>query len=127
MWNGVRHRHNRLEPKQPFLITLHHCPLVWSFSSSILHVVEAFAVCLPNVNFYALDGFALGVLDGAEDEAGFAVGIVGYLGTVWGGFCFVGVEWSEDCAFGACWWFWVVDAVDEKGEAEDIREEDEFL
>lgn len=125
--NRIRHRHDRLEPEQPLLVTVHHRPLIWPFSSGILYIVETFAVCLPDIDLDTFDGLALGIFDGAEDEAGFAVGVVCYLGTVWRDFCFVGVEGSEDCAFGACWWFWVIDAVDEKGKAEDVGEEDKFL
>lgn len=106
---------------------MHHRPLIRPFSSSILHIVEPFAVCLPNVDLDAFDGGALGVFDGAEDEAGFAVGVVGDLGAVWGAFSFVGVEGAEDRAFGAGGGFGVVDAVHEEGEAEDVGEEDEFL
>jgi hypothetical protein len=37
------------------------------------------------------------------------------------------VEGSENCAFGARSWFWVVDAVYEKGKSNNIGKEDEFL
>lgn len=39
----------------------------------------------------------------------------------------VRVEWAEDCTFGAGWWFGMINAIDEEGEAEDIGKEDELL
>ena len=123
----IRHRHNRLEPKHTLLITMHHSPLIRPLSTRILHIIEALAVRFPNIDLDVFDWFAVCVFDVAEDEAGFAVGVVGDDAAVWCDLGFVGVEGAEDCAFCALGWFGVVYAVDEEGEAEDVREEDEFL
>lgn len=127
MRDRIRHRHYCLEPKQPLLITLHDSPLIWPFSSGVLHIVEAFAVRLPDVDLDALDWLAVCVFDGTEDEAGLAVGIVGDCGAVGLGEGFMGVEGAENGAFCAGGWFGVVDAIDEEGEADDVGEENEFL
>lgn len=37
------------------------------------------------------------------------------------------VEWPQHGALSAGWWLGVVDVVDQKGEAEDVGKEDEFL
>lgn len=100
MRNRIRHRHDRFKPKHSLLITMHHSSLIRSFPAGILHIVETFTVCFPNVDFDAADGLVGGVFDCAEDEAGGAVGIVGDESAVGGGFGFVGVEGSEDGAFG---------------------------
>lgn len=106
---------------------MHHSPLIWTFSSRVLHIVETLAVRLPDVDLDAFDGLAGGVFDVAENEAGFAVRVVGDLGAVGCGLRFVRVERAQDGALGALWWFGVVNAVDKEGEAEDVREEDELL
>lgn len=63
MWDWVWHRYDGLEPKHALSITLHHSSLIWSFPSSILHIVETLAVCLPDVNLNALDRLPSGILD----------------------------------------------------------------
>jgi hypothetical protein len=100
MRNRIRHRHNGLEPKYPLLITRHHRPLIRSYSTRVLHIIESFTIRLPDIDLYALDRTALRVLDSAEDKAGFAVGVMGNDGAVGGCFGFVRVEGSEDGAFG---------------------------
>lgn len=39
----------------------------------------------------------------------------------------MGMKGPENGAFSCVGWFWVVDGVDEEGEAEDVGEEYEFL
>jgi len=106
---------------------MHDSSLIRSFSARILHVVEAFAVRLPNIDLDTLYRLAGHVLDVAEDKARLAIRVVRYLGTVGLYLSFVGVEGPEDCAFCALRRFRVVDAVDEEGETEDVGEEDELL
>ena len=106
---------------------MHHGPLIRALAAGVLHVVESLTVGFPDVDFDSFDGGAGGGFEGAEDEAGFAVRVVGDLRAVGLGLGFVGVEGAEDCAFGAGGGFGVVDAVDEEGEAEDVGQEDEFL
>lgn len=127
MRDRVGNGDDRLEPKVALLIALHHRPLIWPFSSRILHVVEPFAVRLPNVDLDALDRPSICIFDCAQDKAGFAVGIVGDCGAVGFGLRFVGVEGPKDCAFGAGGWLGVVDAVDKEGKADDVGEQDKFL
>jgi hypothetical protein len=38
----------------------------------------------------------------------------------------LGEEWTKHGGFGRCWWFGVVDSIDEGRDAENVREEDEF-
>jgi len=120
MWNRIRHWHNRLEPEHALLVAVHHRSLIRTLATWVLHIVEAFAVRLPDIDLHALYGFAGGVLDVAEDEAGLAIGVVGYYGAVGRYLGFVGVEGAENCAFCAVGWFGVVDAVDEEGEAQNV-------
>lgn len=93
----------------------------------VVHVVVARGVRFPDVDFDVRDRCALRVADGAEDEAGSTVGVVGK-GVAGGkGRGVVGVEGAEDGAFGCGRRARVGDGVDEDGEAEDVGEEDEFL
>ena len=127
VWNRVWHRHNRLKPEHALFIARHHRPLIRPFPTRILHIVEAFAVRFPDIDLDAFDRLAGGVFDVADHKTGLAVRIVRNEGAVALNFGFVGVEGTEDCAFGALRWFGVVDAVDKEGEAEDVGEENEFL
>ena len=120
VWNWVRHRHDSLEPEHTILIAVHHCSLIRTLAARVLHIVEAFAVRFPYVNLCALHRLASGVLDVAQDQTGFAVGVMGYDGAVGFYLSFVGMERSEDCAFCAIRRLRVVDAVNEEGEAKDV-------
>lgn len=110
--NRIRDRHNRLEPERALDIALHDRAAVRPGPLRILHVVEALAVRLPDVDLDALDRLARGVLDGAEDQAGLAGGVVADGSAVALVLGFVCVEGAEYRAFGAGGWLWVVDAVD---------------
>lgn len=116
----VWHWHNRLEPEQPFLVTVHHCSLIWLFPTLILHVVFALAIRFPDVYLDAWYRLSVGVLDCADDEARFTTWVMGDLGTIGLGNRIVGMEGSEDGALGAGWWFRMVDAVDKERETEDV-------
>lgn len=76
MRDGIRHRNNSMEPEDAFLVTVHNRPSVRTVSVGILYVVEAPRVGLPYVDLGASHGLAGGVFDGAEDQAGFALGVV---------------------------------------------------
>ena len=89
-----------MEPKYTLIITLHHRPAIRSISIRILHIIETFGVGFPYVNLYTVDGFAGCVFDCAEDETGFSLGIVGDATAIGGGLSFLGVEGTEDSAFG---------------------------
>ena len=127
MWNRIRHRHNRREPEQPLLITLHHSPLIRPFASGILHIVKSLTIRLPNINLDVLNRLPIGILDRTEHEARLPVRIVCYLGAIGAILGLMRVEGSENSPLGAGWRFGMVDAVDEEGEADDVGEEDEFL
>lgn len=127
MWNWIWHRHNRLEPKYSLIVTVHDSPLIRSFSPGILNIVESLAISLPYIDLHIFQRFTSSVFDGAEDETGFAIGIMGDLRAIGFYLSFVGVEGTEDSAFGARRRFRVINAIDEDGEAEDIGEEDKFL
>lgn len=98
--NRIRNRSNSFEPKHSIFIAMHHSSLIRTFSARILHIIETFTISFPDIDFYAFYGLSVRVFYCAKDETGFAVGVVGDLRTVGCCFGFVGVEGSEDCAFG---------------------------
>lgn len=108
MRNGIRHGNDSLEPEDAFPVTVHDRASVRAVSVGILYVVEAPRVGLPYVDRGARYRLAGGVVDGAEDQAGFAVGVVRDGAAVGCGFGFVGVEGAEHGAFGRVWGFGVV-------------------
>lgn len=113
--NRVWHRHDRLEPKEAFLVTVHHRSLIWLLPPLILHVVFALAVRLPDVYLDAGYRLAICAFHCADNETWLAIRIVCDLGTVGFRDRIVGVEWSKDSAFGASWRLWVIDAVYQEG------------
>jgi hypothetical protein len=127
VWYRVRHRHNRLEPKVALFITMHDSSLIGLIATRILYVVEPLAVRLPDIDLDICDWLAVGVLDGACYEAGFAVWIMGDLRSIGLRDGVVRVEGSQHSAFGAGWRLWVIYAVHEKRETKDVGEEDELL
>lgn len=108
----IRHRHNRLEPEDAVRVGTHHRALIRSLTARVLHIVETLGVGFPDVDLDVRDRLAIGVFDTAENEAGLAVWIVRDLGAVGLALGLVGVEGSQNCAFGACRRLRVVDAVD---------------
>lgn len=127
MWNRICHRHNGLEPEQALCIALHDASSVRPIMVCMLHVVVACRVSFPDVDLTAFDGLSGCVLERAEYETRSTGGIRGDGRAVGQVLSFVGVEWSEDGAFGAVGWFWVVDRVDKKRETQYVGEQDEFL
>ena len=77
VWNRIWHWYNGIEPEVALVITLHDCTPVWLLTSGVLYVVEAFAVCFPDVDFGVWDGFAGGILYCADDETWLTIWIVG--------------------------------------------------
>jgi hypothetical protein len=66
--NAIRHRHNRLEPEHALFVTPHDTPAIRLITAValVLHIVRAFAVRFPNVDFDVLYGFAVRRLHSAE-------------------------------------------------------------
>lgn len=99
--NRIRDGHNRTEPKDALLITLHDSASVRLVPAVVvLHVVFAVAVRFPHVDLDAGDGRAGGGFDGAEHEEGRAGWVGGDGGARREGGGVVGVEGTEDGAFG---------------------------
>ena len=90
----IRHGDDSLEPEDALRIARHDRALIRPFAPGILHIVEAVGVRLPDVDLDAFDGLAGRVFQGAEDEAGFAVRVVGDGGAVCLRLRFVRVERS---------------------------------
>ena len=111
MRNGIRNWHNGIEPEVALLVTRHDSSAVRSGALLVLHVVEAFAVRLPNVNLDALDRLPGCVLYCADDETSLSVWIVGDGAAVWFILGFVSVERTQDCAFCTGGWFGMIDAI----------------
>lgn len=76
MRNRIRHGHDRLEPKHALAITAQDRAAVGPLAVRMLHVVEALAVSLPDVDFHALHGFPVRVFYAADDEAGLPLAVV---------------------------------------------------
>ena len=127
MRDWIRYRLNGLEPQRPVGVALHHAAAVRLLAIRILHIVVAGGVGFPDVDFDVGDRRAVDVFHRDQDEAGLAQGVVRDRVAVGERFGVVGVEGTEDGAFGAVGRFRVVDGVYEQGEAEDVREENEFL
>jgi hypothetical protein len=127
MRNGIRHRHNGLEPEHALCVALHDASSVRPIMVCMLHVVVACRVSFPDVDLAAFDGLSGCVLESAEYETRLAGGIGGDGRAIGQVLSFVGVEWSEDGAFGAVGWFGVVDRVDKKRETKYVGEQDKFL
>jgi hypothetical protein len=125
--NGIRHWHNGLEPKHAVRVALHDHSAVRTISFCVLHVIEAFAVRLPNVNLDVVDGLAVGIFDGAENETRLAVGVMADAAAITLQLGFVGVKRAEHCAFGTRGRLWMVNAVDEERKPNDVGQQDEFL
>lgn len=110
MGDGVWDRHDGLEPEDAVGIAPHDDPAVRALSIGVLHVVEAFAVRLPNVDFDVFYRVAGRVLDGAKNQAWLPVRIVRDGAAVYLVLGLERVEWSEDGAFCAGRRLWVIDA-----------------
>lgn len=74
--NWVRHGHNRLEPKNSLLVTVHHAPPIRALPITMLHIVMTGAIRFPDINLHPFNRVSFYVLDCAENETWFALGIV---------------------------------------------------
>lgn len=63
----VRNRNDCLEPEDSVLVTLHHGSLIWAFPSWILDIILSTRICFPDIDLYAFNRFAIGVLDSTKD------------------------------------------------------------
>jgi hypothetical protein len=98
--NRIRHWHDCFEPEHSFLIAMHHSSLIRLLAAFVLHIVLSITVRFPDVDFHSFYWLSFCVFDGADDETWLALGVVCDLGAVGFGDGVVGVEWSEDSAFG---------------------------
>jgi len=94
MRDRVRDWHDSLEPENTLFIALHNRTTFGRCAVLILHVVEALAVGLPDVNLSALDWLAVRVFDVTEDQAWRALWIMGDSASISLKFRIVGVEGS---------------------------------
>lgn len=118
--NRVRHWRDGVEPEHTLLVTMHHSSLIRAFSPRILHVVEAFAVRFPDVDLDALYCLPVRILDCAQHQTWFSVGVVSDLRAIRLRLGFVRVKRSEHRSFGRGGRLRVIDAVDEKRETENV-------
>jgi hypothetical protein len=113
--NRIRHWHDGLEPEDALCVAAHDASAVRPIVVSMLHIVVACRVGFPDVDLAAFNGLAGRVLECAEYETRLAGGVGGdgrATGQVLG---FVGMEGSQNGAFGTVGWFGVVNGVDEEG------------
>ena len=101
VWNRVRHWHDRLEPEDSVLVTMHHSSLVRLLAAFVLHIVFSIAVRFPDVDLHSFYWLSFCVFDGADHETWLALGVVCDLSTIGFGDGVVRVEWPKDGAFGA--------------------------
>ena len=112
MRNRIRHWHNRLKPENAVLVTAHDASTIWAVVVSVLDVVVACGVGLPDVDLAPFDRLAGRIREGADDETGFAFGVGRDGGAIWKVLGFVSVEWTQNGAFSAIAWLWMVNRVD---------------
>ena len=94
MRNWIRHRHDCFEPEDALIIATHHRSTIGLLSISMLHVVTAGAISLPNVDLYPTDWVAIGVFNCTEHETRFALRIVGYQSPISLCMSVVRMEWT---------------------------------
>lgn len=99
---------------------MHHRPLIRTFTAGVLNVIVPLAIRLPDVNLDPFDGLAAGILYGAKDKARFSIRIVCDLSAVWFYLSFVGMEWSKNRTFSACWRLRMVDTVHQERKTENV-------
>lgn len=63
----IRYGHNRLEPEHTLFVAVHDRSLIGPLTAGVLHIVEALAVRLPDIDLDALYGLASRILDVADD------------------------------------------------------------
>lgn len=94
MRDGIGHGHESLEPNDSILVTMHHGSLIRSLAARVLHIIKPLAIRLPDINLDTFNWFSECIFEGAENETGLAIRIMGNLRAirVWLGL--VGVKWS---------------------------------
>jgi hypothetical protein len=127
MRNRIRHGHNSPEPKIAVRVAHQDPAAIGPRPVGVLHVVEALRVRLPDVDACALDGAAGQVAHGTQHETGLALRVLRQRAALREFVRFVCVKGAEDGGVRGAGRGWVVDGVDEEGDAEDVGEEDEFL
>lgn len=125
--NRVRNRHDRIEPEVSIIVAGDDGPPVWAITTSVLHVVEALGVRLPDIDFGALQGVSGLVANSAENETGLAIGVARDRPTVVNMVGIMCVEGSQDCAVRGALWLGVIHRVNEERDSQDIAKKDEFL
>lgn len=125
--DGVGDGDDGVEPKRALGVTGHDAAAVGAVPVGVLDVVVARGIRLPDVDLDALDGLAVDVLDGAQDQQGLAVLVVRHQLAVAHVFGLVGVEGTQDGPFGRVGRFGVVDRVDQQRKAKDVGQKNEFL
>lgn len=123
----IRNRHDRIEPKVPIIVAGYDGPPVWAITTSVLHVVEALGVRLPDIHFGALQGISGLVTYGTENEAGLAIGVARYGATIINKVGIMCMERPEDCAVRGALWLGVIHRVNEERDSQDIAKKNEFL
>lgn len=123
----VGHGAHSLEPKAAGSVGGEDAAAVGVGAVGVLGVVVAGVVGLPDVNRGAGDGPALHVFERAAHQAQLALAVradgvaVGELAGI------VGVERAQHGALGGAWRLWVVDVLDQRRQAQHVRQQDEFL
>lgn len=92
MRNRIRHRHDSLEPELAVGVALQHRASLGRRPVRVLHVVEALAVGLPDVDLGVRDRPPGGVAQCAQHQTGLALRVVGDGRAVVFGFGVVCVE-----------------------------------
>jgi hypothetical protein len=92
-----------------------------------LHIIEAFGVSLPDVDFGASDWIAFDVSDSANHEKWLPTRISRDRTSILAVDSLMGMKRAKDRAICATFWLRVIDRINQQGKTQDVREEDEFL
>lgn len=109
MGNGVWYRRNGLEPKYAALIRSHNTATIRLVSTRILHIIMASTIRLPDINLHIINRPTLHVLQCANHEQGFTLGIMRHGFTGWHLLRIVGMEGTQDGTFGGTGRLGVID------------------
>lgn len=85
----VRNRHDGFEPEDSCLVATHHGPLVGALAIGILHIIEAFAICLPDIDLDIGYRTTRCILDRAQHQARLAGRVMRDQGAIRGSLGFV--------------------------------------
>jgi hypothetical protein len=128
MWNGIWYRHDGMEPENAVFVAMYDGPAICLTPSVVvLHIVLAVAVRLPDIDLDALDRLARRRLDGTEHEKRLSIRVGRDREAVLISGGIVGMERAKDGALSRVRGLGMVDGVDEKGEADYVRKQDELL